>query len=186
MTRTTYNRRSACAYCKATKRGTIYRTTYQDGCCDGATRLPYDSRVFEHGRPPRGPLTPAVRRAAEPGPAVAAPRRVERPVNGAQSKRKPYNGDAGYHCSLKTRFGHVVLYDRRNGGDWIDAGARWVLAAFDRSGANLALLDCKTERYGRRAMRDARDGWTEWIEWAAIRECFPDANVPRVFLEGGG
>ena len=177
MARTTYNRRCACAYCKATKRGTIYRTTYQDGCCDGDTRLPYDSRVFEHGRAPRGPMTPAL---AAPGPAV---RRVERPVNGAQSKRKPYNGDAGYHCSLKTRFGHVVLYDRRNGGDWIDGGERWVLAAFDHSGANLALLDCKTERYGRRAMRDTRDGWTEWIAWDVVRQAFPDADVPRDLLK---
>ena len=77
----------------------------------------------------------------------------------------------------------MVLYDRRNGGDWIDGGARWVLAAFDRSGSNLALMDCKTERYGRRAMRDTRDGWTEWIAWDVLREAYPDADVPRDFLK---
>jgi len=80
------------------------------------------------------------------------------------SKRKPYNGDAGYRCSLKFPLGHVVLYDRQNGGDWIDGGERWVLAAYDHAGGNLALLDCPSERWGRRAMKDTRDGWHEWID----------------------
>ena len=28
------------------------------------------------------------------------------------SARKPFNGDAGYLCSLRASFGHVVVYDR--------------------------------------------------------------------------
>lgn len=167
-----------CAYC-------ALRKTRTD-CCDSTTLLPWDSRVWSHGRPKRYACGEGYTPAAAPveEEPTQAPRRVERPVNGAQSKRKPYNGDAGYHCSLKTPFGHVVLYDRRNGGDWIDGGERWVLAAYDRGGSNLALLDCRTERWGRRAMKDTRDGWTEWIEWDAIRATFPDADVPRSFLEG--
>ncbi|MDE0660303.1 MAG: hypothetical protein OXI79_11705 [Gammaproteobacteria bacterium] len=60
------------------------------------------------------------------------------------SKRKPYNRDAGYKCSLKTPFGHAVVYDRERGGGWIDGEGRWVVAAYDRTGKNIGLLDCRT------------------------------------------
>lgn len=36
-------------------------------------------------------------------------------------KPKPFNGDAGYKASLRAAFGHLVIYDRASGGDWIDA-----------------------------------------------------------------
>ena len=82
------------------------------------------------------------------------------------SKRNPYSGDAGYRAVLKTEFGHVVLYDRQNGGDWIDAETRWVVIAFDASGANVAILDATSERHARGIMRDTAAGWVEWIELA--------------------
>ena len=83
--------------------------------------------------------------------------------NRTPSKRKPYNGDAGYECSLKTPFGHAVVYDRQNGGGWIDGEGRWVVAAYDRAGRNIGLLDCRTEKLARQTMKDARDGCHDWI-----------------------
>ena len=80
------------------------------------------------------------------------------------SKRKPFNGDAGYKCSLRTPFGYVVLYDRERGGDWIDGGERWVVAAYDHEQSGLALLDCPSERIARQTMKDARAGFHDWIE----------------------
>ena len=79
------------------------------------------------------------------------------------SARKPFNGDAGYKASLRTWFGWVVIYDRENGGDWIDADSRWVVAAYDEDKMNLALLEARSEREARRVMKDTRDGWWEWI-----------------------
>lgn len=78
--------------------------------------------------------------------------------------RKPFSGDAGYVCSLRTRFGHVVVYDRTRGGGWIDADTRWVVAAYDHDKRNIALLDCQSQRIARQTMKDARDGHHDWIE----------------------
>lgn len=46
------------------------------------------------------------------------------------STRKPHNDIAGYVCELKCKRpcgGHVVIYDRNNGADWIDGDERWVV-----------------------------------------------------------
>lgn len=47
------------------------------------------------------------------------------------STRKPHNHLAGYRAELKSKHpglpGHIVIFDRENGGDWIDAGDRWVV-----------------------------------------------------------
>lgn len=44
------------------------------------------------------------------------------------SVRKPHNNVAGYVCELKAKLGgHIVIYDRQRGGDWIDADQRWVV-----------------------------------------------------------
>ena len=80
------------------------------------------------------------------------------------SNRKPFNDDAGYKCSLRAPFGHVVVYDRKNGGDWIDADTRWVVSAYDHEELNIALLECETERLARDTMKGARDGHHDWIE----------------------
>lgn len=81
-----------------------------------------------------------------------------------ESTRKPFNNDAGYVCSLKTGFGHVVVYDREKGGDWIDASTRWVLAAYNHDKENIGLLDCRTIRQARSDMKLTRDGMWDWIE----------------------
>lgn len=45
-----------------------------------------------------------------------------------QSKRKPHNNTPGYVCELKARLGgHIVIYDRFKGADWIDAAGRYVV-----------------------------------------------------------
>ena len=80
------------------------------------------------------------------------------------STRKPFNGDAGYLCSLRAPFGHVVVYDRAHGGDWIDGDTRWVVAAYDHNKGNIALLDCDTQRIARQTMKNARNGHHDWIK----------------------
>jgi len=46
---------------------------------------------------------------------------------GVASKRKPYNGNAGYVASLRCRLGgHVVIYDRQRGFE-CDADDRWIV-----------------------------------------------------------
>ena len=82
---------------------------------------------------------------------------------GQRSRRKPFNRDAGYHCSKRTAFGYCVVYDREKGGDWIDADTRWVAAAFDNELRNMALLDCTSERMARDIMKDASLGNHDWI-----------------------
>lgn len=79
------------------------------------------------------------------------------------SKRKPFNNDAGYKASLRAPFGHVVIYDRQNGGDWIDAETRWVVAAYDHDELNIGFLECESERIARDTMKAARDGDADWI-----------------------
>jgi len=63
-----------------------------------------------------------------------------------------------------TPFGHAVVYDRKNGGDWIDADERWVVAAYDHDRSNIGLMECSSERRAREIMKDARDGEAHWIE----------------------
>ncbi|HTH63253.1 MAG TPA: hypothetical protein VL563_01120 [Gemmatimonadales bacterium] len=44
------------------------------------------------------------------------------------SKRKPHNDVAGYVAELRcTLGGHVVIYDRARGADWIAGDERWVV-----------------------------------------------------------
>lgn len=49
------------------------------------------------------------------------------------SKRKPHNTTAGYVASRKTTgdpnlgTDWLIIIDRENGGDWLDAPHRWVL-----------------------------------------------------------
>lgn len=47
------------------------------------------------------------------------------------SNRKPHNDDAGYVCELVSKHprlpGHIVIYDRKNGAEWIDADERWIV-----------------------------------------------------------
>lgn len=51
------------------------------------------------------------------------------------SKRKPYNDTAGYVASRKcVKGGHIVILDRKNGADWIDADERWIVVHFPSSG----------------------------------------------------
>ena len=79
------------------------------------------------------------------------------------SSRKPFNGDAGYRSSLRAPFGYVVIYDRKHGGDWIDADTRWVVAAFNHDKANIALLECPSQSVARQTMKDASTGDADWI-----------------------
>lgn len=93
--------------------------------------------------------------------------------------RKPFNGDAGYLCSLRAPFGHVVVYDRARGGDWIDGDTRWVVAAYDHDKRNIALLDCETQRIARQTMKDARNGHHDWIEQPTEDPAPPPAGEPN-------
>ena len=45
-------------------------------------------------------------------------------------KRKPHDDYAGYVSERKVHAypgGYVIILDRKNGGDWVDAGNRWVV-----------------------------------------------------------
>ena len=80
------------------------------------------------------------------------------------SKRKPFNDKPGYKCSLKVKFGYVVLYDRYNKGDWIHAKTRWVVIAYDKSLNEIARTQVRNEKDGRDALKDARDGFHPWTK----------------------
>ena len=48
------------------------------------------------------------------------------------SNRKPHNDTAGYVCERRhPHGGWLMLLDRQNGGDWVDADTRWVLVRMD-------------------------------------------------------
>jgi hypothetical protein len=83
-----------------------------------------------------------------------------------ESKRKPYNGDAGYVASRKCEDGgHVVVYDRQNGGDWIDGETRWIVAKYDAERMNQGLLDFPTKADAIGFMKDTAAGIaTDWYE----------------------
>ena len=81
-------------------------------------------------------------------------------------RRKPFNGDAGYVASRKVpepKGGWCVIYDRANGGDWIDGDERWVVAAFDRHKGNVGLLDCRTRGLAIETMKLAQSGNLNWV-----------------------
>ena len=64
------------------------------------------------------------------------------------TKRKPHNHIAGYVCELKCNApqgGHVVIYDRHNGADWIDVDERWVVA-HEPSGLHMAVGSLRRAR----------------------------------------
>ena len=83
------------------------------------------------------------------------------------SNRKPLNDTAGYVASLRAPFGHLMITDRQNGGDWIDSDERWVVHALDHDLRNLALLEASSLRRAREIMKDARrTGFeTDWIDF---------------------
>ena len=96
------------------------------------------------------------------------------------SNRKPFNRHAGYKCSLRAPFGHVVVYDRSRGGDWIDADTRWVVAAYDRELRNIALLECPTEGIARQTMKAARRGDHDWMETLPSPASSPHTPQPAM------
>ena len=81
------------------------------------------------------------------------------------SKRKPYNDDAGYVCSRKLpgNNGHVVVYDREKGGDWIDGSTRWIVSHYDSEGRNDGLIDQPTKADAIGLMKDTVLGETDWF-----------------------
>lgn len=83
------------------------------------------------------------------------------------SRRKPHNNQAGYVCERKvqhTRGGHIVLLDRDNGGDWIDAPHRWVLSWEPGGGGGGAFVSYTSQAGARRDLYDgvARVGADVW------------------------
>lgn len=84
------------------------------------------------------------------------------------TKRKPLNDTAGYVASLRAPFGHLMITDRDNGGDWIDVGERWAVHAYDHDLRGLAIMGATSLRRAREIMKDARDdGYeTDWINFA--------------------
>ena len=84
--------------------------------------------------------------------------------------RKPYNDTAGYVASRKCHRPHggwIVVIDRKNGGDWIDASTRWVVTCFGASEpANGRLLDMPTKAAALAEMKYAAqaDSVCGWLE----------------------
>ena len=74
-----------------------------------------------------------------------------------------WNRDAGYVASLRFSGGTAVIYDRQNGGDWIDGDTRWVVAAYDELKRNIGLLDCSSLRIARELIKSTRAGEIDWL-----------------------
>ena len=73
------------------------------------------------------------------------------------TKLKPFNGDAGYVCMMNTPFGFAVVYDRENGGDWIDADDRWLTVAYDKNKSQISMMPSRTQALARDTMKGARE-----------------------------
>lgn len=73
------------------------------------------------------------------------------------TKLKPFNADAGYVCMANTPFGFAVVYDRENGGDWIDADERWMTVAYDTQKSQISMISSRTQALARDAMKEARE-----------------------------
>lgn len=79
------------------------------------------------------------------------------------SKRKPLNDTAGYVASRKcVQGGYVMVIDRKNGGDWIDADTRWVVCKHDANLAGEAILEMDTKAHAIQLMKDTAEGYDEW------------------------
>ena len=62
------------------------------------------------------------------------------------SNRKPHNDTAGYVCERRhPKGGWLMLLDRDNGGDWIDADERWILVRLDAVGSGLGTLGVQSK-----------------------------------------
>ena len=89
-------------------------------------------------------------------------------------RSNPFSRDAGYVTARKAAFGWAIVYDRKNGGDWIDADTRWVVAAYDQDEQNIGLLDCPTRQIAGETMADAADGSdTDWIDADLLPDGLP-------------
>ena len=62
-----------------------------------------------------------------------------------KSTRKPFNGDAGYKCSRRYKWGWAVVYDNQNQQTGIDTETRWFVAAYNNEQENTGILDCRTK-----------------------------------------
>lgn len=81
------------------------------------------------------------------------------------SKRKPLNDTAGYVCSRKcVQGGYVMVIDRKNGGDWIDAETRWVVDKRDDNLFNEGLMDMPTKADAIAFMKETAAGLDDWYE----------------------
>ena len=80
------------------------------------------------------------------------------------SKRKPLNDTAGYVASRKTPFGYLMILDRQNGGDWVDAEERWVISALTPEFSNIAFTTAKSLKDARATMKDAINGHVFWLQ----------------------
>ena len=76
--------------------------------------------------------------------------------------RKPFAHEPGYVCSLRTPFGHAVVYDQDRGARLGPAG-RWVVAAYNGDRPPLATVPCPSQNVARRAMKDARTHGYRWL-----------------------
>ena len=85
------------------------------------------------------------------------------------SKRKPLNDTAGYVCSRKcAQGGYVMVVDRENGGDWINAETRWVVAKYDAGLACEGLMDLPTKADAIGFMKETAAGLDDWYETTHI------------------
>ena len=75
-------------------------------------------------------------------------------------RKKAHADDPGYRCSLKTRFGQAVVYDR-NAGFGGAGRARWAVVAYDNDDNAIGTFDRRTERAARDSMKALRDGTLE-------------------------
>ena len=76
--------------------------------------------------------------------------------------RKPFAHEPGYVCSLRTPFGHAVVYDQDQGAA-LGAPGRWVVAAYNGDRRPLATVPCASQNAARRAMKDARTRGYGWL-----------------------
>lgn len=92
---------------------------------------------------------------------------------------KPLSYIPGYVCSLKARFGFVVVIDTEASPLSLDPNGtpRWRVSAFDKREAPIAHVYERSQREARATMKRARDGTHPWI---------PAPNAPTPATNGPG
>jgi len=81
-----------------------------------------------------------------------------------RSSRKPHNHLAGYRAELRSKHpglpGHIVIFDRANGGEWIAADGRWIVMHIDGDALG-CMVEVGSMQSARELMKHVANGGDE-------------------------